>query len=49
LYTGDLGDLYSSSNFIQVIKSRRMRWEVMWYVVRTGELRTGFRGGNLKE
>ena len=41
LYNEELSDLYSSPNIIQVIKSRRMRWEV--YVARMGERRGNYR------
>jgi hypothetical protein len=38
---GDLNDLYSSTNFIRVIKSRRMRWA--GHVARMGEWRGAYR------
>jgi len=37
LHNEELNDLYSSSNIVRVIKSRRMRWAR--YVVRMGEER----------
>jgi len=37
----ELKDLYSSPNTIQVIKSRRMRWE--GHVARMGESRDAYR------
>ena len=37
LHNEDLNDLYSSPNYVRVIKSRRMRWEAN--VARTGERR----------
>jgi hypothetical protein len=42
LHNEELYDLYSSSNIIQVIKSRRMRWA--WHVARIGrrEVHTTF-------
>jgi hypothetical protein len=51
LHNEELSDLYSSSNIIRVIKTRRMRWVV--HVARMGERRgevyTGFWWGNLRE
>ena len=39
----ELNDFYSSPNILQVIKSRRMRWEGhVARVCETGEVRTGF-------
>jgi len=45
----ELGDMYSSSNIIRAIKSRRMRW--VEHVTRMGrdEMYTGFCWENLKE
>jgi hypothetical protein len=45
----ELNDLYSSSNIVRMIKSRRMR--LAEHVARMGERRgyTGFWWGNLKE
>jgi hypothetical protein len=37
LHNEDLNDLYSSPNFVRVIKSRRMRW--VGYVAHMGEER----------
>jgi hypothetical protein len=51
LHSEELNEMYSSSNIIRVIKSRRMRWAV--YVARMGggkeEVYTGFWWGNLGE
>jgi len=49
LHNDELNDLYSSSNIVRVIKSRRMRWAV--HVSRMGrvEVYTGFWCGNLRE
>jgi hypothetical protein len=49
LHNGELCDLYSSPNVIQVINSRRMRW--VGHVARmgTGEVHTGFWWGDLRE
>jgi hypothetical protein len=41
LHNEELNDLYSSSNIIQVIKSRRMRWA--GHVARMGEGRGAHR------
>jgi hypothetical protein len=41
LYNVKLDDLYSSSNILQVSKSKIMRWAV--YVARTEEKRSAFR------
>jgi len=41
LYNEELNDLYSSPNFVRVIKSRRMRWA--GYVARMGEERVVYR------
>jgi len=47
LHNGELNDLYSSSNIVRVIKSRRMRWAgKVWG---KGEAYTVFGGGNLRE
>ena len=49
LHNEELNDLYSSSDIIRVIKSRRMRWA--GYVARMGERRGvfWFWWGNLRE
>ena len=41
LHGEELTDLYSSSEIIRVIKSRRMRWE--GHVARMGEMRGVYR------
>jgi hypothetical protein len=41
LHNEELFDLYTSSNIVRVIKSRRMRWE--GHVARMGEERGVFR------
>jgi hypothetical protein len=41
LHNEELKDVYSSSNIIRVIKSRRMRWEE--HVARMGEKRGAYR------
>ena len=41
LHNEELSDLYSSCNIVQVIKSRRMRWE--GHVARMGETREVYR------
>jgi hypothetical protein len=49
LHNEELNDMYSSSNIIRVIKSRRMRWA--GHVARMGreEVHTGFWWGDLRE
>jgi hypothetical protein len=49
LLNEELRDLYSSTNIVRVIKSRRMRWagHVAW--MERGEACTGFCWGNLRE
>jgi hypothetical protein len=49
LHNEELCDLYSSTNIIGMIKSRRMRWA--GYVARMGrgEVHAGFWCGNLRE
>jgi len=49
LHNEEFNDLYTSSNIVRVIKSRRMRWA--GYVARTwrGAACTGFWWGNLRE
>jgi hypothetical protein len=41
VHSEELNDLYSSPDFIRVIKSRRIRWAV--YVARMGERRGAYR------
>ena len=49
LHNEEVSDLYSLSNIVRVVKSRRMRWA--WHVARMGrgEGCTGFWWGNLRE
>jgi len=49
LHNEELNDMYSSSNIVQVIKSRRMRWA--WHVAHMGERRGIYRVwlGNVRE
>jgi hypothetical protein len=42
LHNDELHNLYSSPNFVRVIKSRRMRWADMWHAWGRGEVFTGF-------
>ena len=42
LHNEELRDLYSLSNIVRVVKSRRMRWEGMWRVWGRGEVFTWF-------
>jgi hypothetical protein len=42
LYNKELNDLYSSSNIIWVIKSRRIRWTGYAARMRGGHVNTGF-------
>ena len=42
LHTEKLRDLYSLSNIVRVVKSRRMRWAGMWRTWGRGEVCTGF-------
>jgi len=46
LHNGELSDLYSLTNTVRVVKSRRMRWGGMWRVWGMGEVCTGFWWGN---
>jgi hypothetical protein len=46
LHNMELNDLYSSPNFVRVIKSRRMRWA--GHVAHGGEAYTGFWWGHLR-
>ena len=48
LHNAELNDMYSSSNIVRVIKSRRMR--LAWHLARMGkgEAYTGFWWGNLR-
>jgi hypothetical protein len=48
LHNDKLHSLYSSPNFVRVIKSRRMRWQDMWHTWGRGEVFTGFWLGGLK-
>jgi hypothetical protein len=48
LHNDELRGLYSSPNFISVIKSRRMRWAVHVVGMGRGEVFTGFWLGGLK-
>jgi hypothetical protein len=41
LLNEELNDLYSLPNIVQIITSRRMRWE--WHVARMGERRGVYR------
>jgi hypothetical protein len=49
LHNEELIDLYSSPNIVRVIKSRRMRWAGHVARMGRGDVRTGFRWGNLRE
>jgi hypothetical protein len=49
LHNEELNDLYSSSNIIRVIKSRRMRWAGHVASMGKREVRTGFWWGDLRE
>ena len=49
LHNEELNDLYSSSNIVRVIKSRRMRWAGHVAHMGRGEVHTGFWLENLKE
>jgi hypothetical protein len=49
LHNEDLNDLYSSSNIVRMMKSRRMRWVGHLAHVGRGEAYTGFWWGNLRE
>ena len=49
LHSEELNDLYSSSNIVRVIKSRRMRWTEHIAHIGKGEAYKGFWWGNLKE
>jgi hypothetical protein len=44
LYNEELYALYSSSDFIREIKSKRMRWAVFVAQMGKGEVHTGFSG-----
>jgi len=49
LHKEELNDLYSSSNIVRVIKSRRMRWAGHVAGTWRGEACTGFWWGNVRE
>jgi hypothetical protein len=49
LYNEELYDLYSSTNIIPMIKSRRMSWAGQVARMERGEVRTGFCWGDLME
>jgi hypothetical protein len=49
LHNEELYDLYSSTNIIPVIKSRRMSWAGHVARMGRGEVRTGFWWGDLME
>jgi hypothetical protein len=49
LHNDELHSLYSSPNFVRVIKSRRMRWAEMWHAWMSGEVFTEFWLGGSKE
>jgi hypothetical protein len=48
LHNEELNDLYSSSNIVQVIKSRRMKWAGHVALWGRGEAYTRFWWGNLR-
>ena len=47
LHNEEIKDLYSSSNILRVIKSRRMRWAGYVALTGKGKAYTGFWSGNL--
>jgi hypothetical protein len=47
--TGELNDLYTSRDIIQLIKLRTMRWIGHVACMGRGEVHTGFRCRNLRE
>jgi hypothetical protein len=49
MHKEELNNLYSSSNIVRMIKSRRMRWAGHERVWGTGETYAGFCWGNLRE
>jgi hypothetical protein len=49
LHNEELHALYSSTNIVLVIKSRRMRWAGHVARMEMGETYTGFRWGSLRE
>ena len=48
LYNEELNDLYSTPNSIQMIKSRRIRWEGQGARMGRGEVFIGLWWGNLR-
>ena len=49
LHNEELSDLYSLTNIVRVVKSRRMRWAGHVAHMGKGEVCTGFWLGNLRE
>jgi hypothetical protein len=49
LHSEELRDLYSSSNVIRLVKSRRMRWVVHVARMETGKVHTEFWLGDVRE
>ena len=45
----ELNHLYSSTNIVWLIKTRRKRWAGMWHVWGRGEAYTGVWCGNLRQ
>jgi hypothetical protein len=48
-YKEELSNMYTSSNIVREIKSRRINGRFMWHVRGRGEVYTGFWYGNLRE